>query len=82
MQSIHLDGSNEVSRAGSAIGSAALGMQSAASNIEWALERHQRFLDDWLQRFEAAIEKTAHKSQPVHLSADDLHTLSRAGRAP
>jgi hypothetical protein len=24
-------------------------------NIDGALERHQRFLDDWLQRFEAAI---------------------------
>jgi hypothetical protein len=32
-------------------------MRRAADSIEGSLERHHRFLDDWLQRFEAVLEQ-------------------------
>lgn len=32
-------------------------MLQAARNLEGTFERHARFMDDWLQRFEAALEK-------------------------
>lgn len=53
---VTLLGAEEVSRAGSAMQEAASTMSSAAENIAFALERHQRFMDDWLMRFEAALE--------------------------
>lgn len=56
MQSIHLIGSEDVSRAASSMREAASTMQSAASNIAYSLEQHQRFLDDWLQRLTTLLE--------------------------
>lgn len=47
---VTLMGAEEVSRAGSRMQDAASTMQGAASNIAYALEQHQRFLDDWLAR--------------------------------
>jgi hypothetical protein len=32
-------------------------MERAASHMESALERHQRFMDEWLQRLEAVLEE-------------------------
>jgi len=56
MESIYLAGSEDVSKAGSAMREAASSMNSAASNISFALESHQRFMDDWLYRFQALLE--------------------------
>lgn len=56
-QYITLMGAEEVSSAGSRMVSAAHEMQSAASSFNYALEMHQRFLDDWLNRFEMAIDR-------------------------
>lgn len=58
MDTMYLAGSDEVRSAGNTIRSAAEEMRSAASNIQYALEQHQRFLDDWLARYELAMEKT------------------------
>jgi hypothetical protein len=51
-----LIGAEDVRSAGHTMARAAETMSSAAMNIHGALERHQNFLDDWLQRFEAAVE--------------------------
>lgn len=56
---VTLMGAEDVRAAGNRIASAADDMRNAASNVDSALERHQRFLDNWLQRFEAALEKLA-----------------------
>jgi hypothetical protein len=54
---IHLIGAEQVERAAHTMSSAANEMQRAVANMEGALERNQRFLDDWLQRLEAVMEK-------------------------
>lgn len=59
MENVYLLGSEEVSRAGQAMRAAADDMQRAAMNIDGAFERHQRFLDDWLARFEAVMNPPA-----------------------
>jgi hypothetical protein len=56
---VHLIGAEDVRAAGSRMASAADDMQRAASSIDNALERHQRFLDDWLFRFESVMDKAA-----------------------
>lgn len=57
MERIVLMGAEEVSSAGNRISSAADTMLQAAGSIDDALYRHRMFLDDWLQRFERALEK-------------------------
>lgn len=56
MESIYLSGSEDVRNAASTISSAADEMKRAASNLEYALQSHERFLDDWLARFQEVIE--------------------------
>lgn len=51
---VTLMGAEEVSRAGHNMQQAATEMSRAASNIDGALQRHQMFMEDWLQRYEAA----------------------------
>jgi hypothetical protein len=50
-----LMGSEEVSRAGYVMRDAASSMNSAVGNLSEVLDRQQRFMDDWLQRFEMAV---------------------------
>lgn len=52
---VQLIGAEEVSSAGHRMREAASTMSSAASSIDGSLDRHQRFLDDWLLRFEAVL---------------------------
>lgn len=52
---ITLLGADDVSRASGGMQTAAANMQSAAGSIQWALEQHQRFMDDWLSRFAEAM---------------------------
>jgi len=52
---VTLVGAEQVQSAASTMRSAADEMQRAAQNIEGSFERHQRFLDDWLQRFEQVL---------------------------
>lgn len=57
MDSIHLHGAEDVRVAGSRMVDAADTMRSAASNIDGSMENFKRFMDDWLQRFEAAVDR-------------------------
>lgn len=47
---MHLVGAEQVQNAANTMRSAAETMSRAASEISSALERHQRFLEDWLNR--------------------------------
>jgi len=49
---IHLLGAEDVQRAGSAMRGAATDIQRAVSSLDDILFRYQRFMDDWLDRFE------------------------------
>jgi hypothetical protein len=53
---ITLLGADDVRSASHNMISAAERMQQAASSIQWAFDSHQRFMDDWLQRFQQATE--------------------------
>lgn len=55
MDSIYLHGSEDVQRAGNRIANAADDFNRAANNIEESNERQRRFMDEWLQRFEAIL---------------------------
>jgi len=55
MDHIYLQGSDSVERGGNAIRGAAEEMNQAARNIEAALERHQRFMEDWLDRYQQML---------------------------
>ena len=55
---VTLLGAEQVSSAGSQMSRAADRMQSAASSIDQSLFQHQRFMDDWLQRFEAILTES------------------------
>lgn len=54
-QYVTLLGAEEVSRAASRMQSAADAMSSAVSSLDSILERHQRFLDDWLIRLDGTL---------------------------
>ena len=53
---IVLLGAEDVSRAATAMRSAAEEMQRAASAIDYTAQAQQRFMDDWLQGFAALLE--------------------------
>ena len=52
---MHLVGAEDVQRASHAMKDAASEMQRAASNIEDSLFRHRQSMDEWLVRFDAAM---------------------------
>lgn len=56
---ITLMGAEQVQSAASRMSSAASEMIRAASSIEDSFQRHQRFMDDWLQRLESVLESKA-----------------------
>jgi len=62
MDSIHLLGAEEVTRASSRIESAAEQFSRAALGQQEALQQHQRFLDDWLLRLEEVMKLERKKS--------------------
>ena len=57
MDSIHLNGAEQVANAARAMLQSAASMQRSVLAMAEVLDRHQRFLDDWLQRFSAELEK-------------------------
>ena len=59
MDYVYLQGAEDVQRAGNAMSSAADDMRRAANQFDETMQQHQRFMDDWLSRFEAALEKVA-----------------------
>jgi Sec-independent protein translocase protein TatA len=58
MDSIYLMGSEDVRNAANTIRNAAEEMRRAANEMSESLERNQRFMDDWLQRFQIPQELT------------------------
>lgn len=52
---INLLGAEDVRSAGNRMASAAEDMNRAAGTIAESLERHQRFMDDWLDRLNATL---------------------------
>lgn len=63
---VTLMGAEDVRSAGHSMVNAASEMQSAASSICFALERHQHFLDDWLTSFaDVLATATAGKGIPT-----------------
>ncbi len=56
---ITLMGSEQVQSAAGQMQRAAEDMRQASRNFDDAMQRHQRFMDDWLQRFEAALSAKA-----------------------
>lgn len=52
---VTLMGAEEVRRAAHEMTSAASAMQAAASSIEWSLQRHRQFLDNWLSQLEQVM---------------------------
>lgn len=57
MEHINLLGSDDVRSAGSKMQSAAGEMLRVASTIDESLRRHQQYLEEWITRFERAVEK-------------------------
>lgn len=57
---VTLVGAEDVRSAANTMQSAANTMGSAASSIAFALEQHQRFMDDWLQRFDGLMQDRIH----------------------
>src|SRR5688500_129567 len=56
--------SEDMIRAARVIASAAAEFEQAARNIAAALEQHQRFLDDWLTRYQTPIEPEPPAASP------------------
>lgn len=56
-ENIHLIGADDVRNAGYRMREAAEAMSQVALNLDGALERHQRWMDDWLNRFAEVVER-------------------------
>lgn len=54
---VTLLGAEQVQSAANTMSGAASEMRRAANSIDNSFETQRRFLDDWLTRFEAAIER-------------------------
>lgn len=61
---ITLIGTEEVRRAGGEMGRAAQAMLNAASTFDSALDRHHRFMDDWLLRLEQLLDRHVAEMRP------------------
>lgn len=76
---VTLMGAEEVRSAANTMLSAASEMRAAASSIDSSLEQHRRFLDDWLQRFEAAVSAVPTAiSIPGPISVETFSVLKEA----
>ena len=58
-----LIGAEDVSRAGHNIAGAADTISRASANMENALHQHELFLDDWLERFEEALDRNGEEKK-------------------
>lgn len=54
---IHLIGTEEIARGANNIVAAAREISSAVSYLDSVINRHQQFMDQWLDRLERAMEK-------------------------
>ena len=58
---VSLMGAEDVRAAGNRMVEAADAMNRVAGSIDESLRTHRQWMDDWLARFEAAVEKTPRK---------------------
>ena len=66
MEHINLMGSEDVSRAGHNMQSAANDMTQAAASIEYSLERAERIMESFFERYEALLERAINElPQPL-----------------
>lgn len=68
---ITLLGAEDIRRAGNAMQAAAEEMMRGTGYQQEALQQHQRFMDDWLSRFETAIERLVPK-EPGNGKSEDV----------
>lgn len=54
---VQLIGAEDVRSAGNAMRHAAEDIKSAANTIDSALDQHRIFLNEWIGRFEAAVDR-------------------------
>jgi hypothetical protein len=73
---IHLIGAEQVEHAARIIDTAADTMNRAAASIDSALENHRRYLEEWIGRFENALEQPTH---PTHPQTDDPEPCDDCG---
>lgn len=59
MNSVNLIGAEQVNTAGHRMLVAAEQMANVSANMQTVFSQHQRFLDDWLLRFETVIQRAA-----------------------
>lgn len=64
MDMITLLGAENVSTAGWNMLEAGRQMSNVSTNLQCVLEAHQRFMDDWLLRFEQALEADREARKP------------------
>ena len=57
MDYVYLQGSEDVQRAAGSMQSAADIMRSASGNLAGTIEQHERFLTEWLDRFEMILKE-------------------------
>ena len=55
MDTMILIGADDVRAGGAAASHAGAEMKQAAATIDYALEQHRRWMDEWLARFETAL---------------------------
>lgn len=80
---VHLLGAEDVRAAGNAMRSAADDMRQAASSIDSVLERHQRFLDDWLIRFTEAMQIASPAGETIRSAQDEaMEPVPATGQLP
>ena len=56
METMILVGAEDVRAGGAAASHAGAEMKLAAATIDYALEQHRRWMDEWLGRFELILE--------------------------
>lgn len=61
---VALLGSESVQNAGYAMERAAESFRQTVGNLDDSLRQHQRFLDDWLERFERAVKAAEQPPKP------------------
>jgi hypothetical protein len=81
MDNIHLIGAEDVHSAGYTIKRAAEEMSQAVRNFDWALERHQRFLDDWLVRFETIMQPPKPMTRDEIVNSNTFEAQVAAGES-
>lgn len=76
---VTLLGAEDVRSAANTMSRAADTMRSAASNFDSTMDRHQRFMDEWMTRFESAIDRmlVGSATPPMRIPNDGFKPIWR-----